>query len=230
MSKIFNLIILDESGSMSQIREQALVGANKTIQSIRVAQQESPDDNQMITFVTFDSGGGRPDVRKLIDCRKIEQVPDLTWDQYSPKGCTPLYDAIGVSVKDLQPKVGEGDHVLVTIITDGYENDSHEFTSRDISRIVEEMKSKGWLFTYIGANQDAIEVAKTMNIKNAMNFVQDDAGTRAMFAKERRSRGRFMAAVHHANSFFAPSSKESQELRQKLADSDNFFADDDDKA
>ena len=123
MSKIFNLIILDESGSMEPIREQALVGANKTIQSIRVAQQESPDDNQMITFVTFDSGGGRPDVRKLIDCRKIDEVQDLTWDQYTPHGCTPLYDAIGFSVKDLLPKVGEGDHVLVTIITDGYEND-----------------------------------------------------------------------------------------------------------
>ena len=60
MSKIFNLIILDESGSMEPIREQALVGANKTIQSIRVAQQESPDDNQMITFVTFDSTGIHP--------------------------------------------------------------------------------------------------------------------------------------------------------------------------
>ena len=92
------------------------------------------------------------------------------------------------------------------------------------------MKSKGWLFTYIGANQDAIEVAKTMNIKNALNFVQDEAGTRRMFAKERRSRGRFMEALSCISHCYAPSSKEAQEQRRNLADSDNFFADDDDNA
>ena len=160
----------------------------------------------------------------------VTSAPSGSSKDYNPGTCTPLYDAIGLSVNHLKKNVAETDSVLVTIITDGYENDSHEFSSKDISRIVEEMKSKGWLFTYIGANQDAIEVAKTMNIKNAMNFVQDEAGTREMFAKERRSRGRFMAAVHHACCSYAPSSKESQELRRNLADSDNFFADDDDKA
>ena len=37
-TKIFNLIILDESGSKRIIYEQALGGANETIQNIRVAQ------------------------------------------------------------------------------------------------------------------------------------------------------------------------------------------------
>ena len=47
------------------------------------------------------------------------------------------------------------------------------------------------MFTYIGANQDAVSVAMTINITNAMNFVQDDEGTKAMFEKERRSRERY---------------------------------------
>ena len=55
-TRIYNLIILDESGSMSGIRMQALNGANETIQTIKSAQQDNPDDHQMLAFVTFDSG------------------------------------------------------------------------------------------------------------------------------------------------------------------------------
>ena len=83
-TRIYNLIILDESGSMSYIAGQALSGANETIQTIRAAQQENPDDHQMITFVTFDTGARRPSVRTIIDTEKIENVKDLTPDQYQP--------------------------------------------------------------------------------------------------------------------------------------------------
>ena len=198
MSKIFNLIILDESGSMQPIREQALVGANKTIQSIRVAQQESPDDNQMITFVTFDSGGGRPDVRKLIDCRKIDEVQDLTWDQYTPHGCTPLYDAIGFSVKDLQPKVGEGDHVLVTIITDGYENDSRVYNAASVKEMIETLSKRGWVFTFIGANQNSEQAAKGLGIRSAMDFLASAEGSAMMWDKMNSSRRAYYKKVRDA--------------------------------
>lgn len=36
-TKIFNLIILDESGSMESIKQQAITGVNETIQTIRNA-------------------------------------------------------------------------------------------------------------------------------------------------------------------------------------------------
>ena len=42
-TRIYNLVILDESGSMMTIQEQAFTGVNETIQSIRQAQQEHPD-------------------------------------------------------------------------------------------------------------------------------------------------------------------------------------------
>ena len=194
MSKIFNLIILDESGSMEPIREQALVGANKTIQSIRVAQQESPDDNQMITFVTFDSGGGRPDVRKLIDCRKIDEVQD----QYTPHGCTPLYDAIGFSVKDLLPKVGDGDHVLVTIITDGYENDSRVYNAASVKEMIETLSKRGWVFTFIGANQNSEQAAKGLGIRSAMDFLASAEGSAMMWDKMNSSRRAYYKKVRDA--------------------------------
>ena len=75
-TRLYNLIILDESGSMSSIREQALSGANETLQTIRMAQQENPDDHQMISFVTFDTGARRPFVRALIECERIDGFPE----------------------------------------------------------------------------------------------------------------------------------------------------------
>ena len=38
--RVFNLIILDESGSMSSIERQAIDGVNETVQTIRAAQKK----------------------------------------------------------------------------------------------------------------------------------------------------------------------------------------------
>ena len=112
MTKIYNLIILDESGSMMSIYNQALSGANETIQTIRSAQASSDDQQQFLTFVTFDSGNRTP-VRTIIDTLPIDQVKDLTEDDYRPNGCTPLYDAMGKSLTALEHNVKDGDQVLV---------------------------------------------------------------------------------------------------------------------
>ena len=57
--------------------------------------------------------------------------------------------------------------------------------------VCKRLTEKDWAFAYIGANQDAIEVAGRMGIKNALNFAADDEGTRAMWRKEKRSRERY---------------------------------------
>ena len=182
--KIYNLIILDESGSMCCIERQALNGLNETLQTIRSAQQKYPEQKQYVSILPFDTNN----LRLLRDKVSIEEVRDLRPDEYNPCGGTPLYDAIGFGINSLIKTVTPDDSVLVTIITDGEENSSVEYNAKSISTIIESLKKQGWLFTYIGANQDAIHVAMQINISNALNFEQDDEGTKQMFAKERRSR------------------------------------------
>ena len=186
-TRIYNLIILDESGSMSSIREQALSGANETLQTIRAAQQENPDDHQMISFVTFDTGARKPFVRTIIDTEKIDNVQDLTLDQYQPNGGTPLYDAMGLSITALKELVKEGDHVLVTVITDGFENSSHIFSAEMIKELVESLTTQGWVFTYIGANQDSEQTASGLGIRSTMDFQASIQGSAMMFGKMRSS-------------------------------------------
>ena len=193
-TKIYNLIILDESGSMMSIYNQALSGANETIQTIRSAQASSDDQQQFLTFVTFDSGNRTP-VRTIIDTLPIDQVKDLTEDDYRPNGCTPLYDAMGKSLTALEHKVKDGDQVLVTIITDGMENSSMEFSGAMICEIVKKLRAKGWTFVYIGANQDAVEVARQLNIENAMNFDTTHEDTQRMWKDYRDSTSSYYEKV-----------------------------------
>ena len=196
-NRIYNLIILDESGSMEPIRAQALSGANETLQTIRAAQQENPDDNQMISFVTFDSGH-RPSVRTVIDCEPIGKVADLRPDQYEPCGGTPLYDAMGESITALREKVKEGDHVLVTVITDGFENLSRHYTAAMVKELVESLSAKGWVFTYIGANQDSVLAAGAVGIKSTMDFQATVVGSAVMWGKIRSSNREYYKKVRRA--------------------------------
>ena len=198
-TRIFNLIILDESGSMGDIRQQALTGVNETISTIRAAQEENPDDHQMLSFVTFDQGPRkRPDVRLIIDNEKIENVEDLKPEQYDPQGMTPLYDAMGKAITALQKLVQDGDHVLVTVVTDGYENASHHYSAEMIRELVTSLSAKGWVFTYIGANQNSTQTAQGLGIKSAMDFEASKEGSEIMFRKMRSSNREYYKKVRYS--------------------------------
>lgn len=184
---IHNLIILDESGSMSNIYEQALDGANETIRTIRSAQEQGPMLKQYLSFVTFSSDIRRSPVQTIIDDEPIDSVKLLTREDYKPGGCTPLYDAMGISLTNLENKVGSDEKVLVTIITDGMENASRKYSACSIKDLVGRLRSKGWTFVYIGANQDAVEVANDLGVKNALNFEETIVGAEEMWENYRGS-------------------------------------------
>ena len=99
---------------------------------------------------------------------------------------------MGETLTELEKVATENDIVLVTIITDGYENSSREYDAEKMRTLVKRLDEKDWVFTYIGANQDAILEAKKIGINNAMNYSADEIGTREMWAIEKKSRTYFM--------------------------------------
>ena len=50
VKNIINLMILDASGSMESIYNQALSGVNETIQTIRMGQKDHPELEQSLTL------------------------------------------------------------------------------------------------------------------------------------------------------------------------------------
>ncbi len=190
--RVFNLIIVDESGSMSVIRKQAFSGMNETLETVRQMQKKYPSTEQYVTLVTFDSDH----MKWHYDNTPASQTKNLNWKAYNPCAATPLYDAMGKSISKVNAQVEDGDNVLVTVITDGEENSSEEWTLKMIRTMIEKLKKQHWTFTLIGTdNLDVETMAHSFAIDEHLEFQQDDAGTKAMFARERRSRERYNCCV-----------------------------------
>ncbi len=189
-TRIFNLIIIDESGSMQSIKKEAIDSVNETIQTIRSAQKKHDEQEHYVTLVTFND-----DVKTIYKCVPVDEVKELTAETYCPDCCTALYDAMGISLNVLRKKVAEDDKVLVTVVTDGYENASKEYSGKAIKSIVDELKAKGWVFAYIGANQDVEAVAASISITNTLRFETTSAGVHGMCGILGRSRDRLYSCM-----------------------------------
>jgi Mg-chelatase subunit ChlD len=188
MKKVFNLIIVDESGSMSIIQHQALMGLNETLETIQKMQDLYKDKSQIVSLLTFST----THCGFIFENEPVENTHTLSKGEYQPRGGTPLYDAIGLGISKTNAAVEEGDEVIVTIITDGEENSSVEFNLKMIKNLIDKLKAQKWIFALIGTdNLDVEGMGRNMSINNRMSFQQTDEGTKKMFAEERASRINF---------------------------------------
>ena len=212
IKRIINLMILDASGSMESIYNQALSGVNETIQTIRMGQKEHPEFEQSLTLASFNSGKNYLNVK--YSATPIVEVKEITKEDYIACGCTALYDAMGEMISELKRKVKQEDRVLVTVITDGYENASIHWNGPQIKSLVEELRHEGWTFTFIGANQDVEEVAGSMGIRNTLAFDETEEGTTEMFKVDRRCRVAFVDKL------------EIMGFKRSLIEDEDYFDDD----
>lgn len=215
----YNVVILDKSGSMSSIRKQAIDGVNETFGSIRSSQKKHPDMKQLVTLVAFCGC----EQKVIYENTPIDEVNDITQNDYQPCCMTPLYDTIGNVCSRLHDQV-KGDataSVAVTIITDGYENASREFSGKAIKALIEAYKEDGWMFAYIGADHDVEAVAFSLAIDNHMSFDKTEAGTTQMFAKMSSSLNNYISAVEEAS---ISCDDDADFVERKKDVSKNFFS------
>ena len=142
-----NVIIMDRSGSMWDIQKPAIMGFNEVLGGVKAAQTKYAEtQEQFITLVLFDSSS-IDEVYWNADPSKAEHLTDKT---YVPGACTPLYDAMGRTLTRLEKELkGDENHsVIVTVITDGYENDSHEYNLAAVKALVEHLKDEGMSTTW----------------------------------------------------------------------------------
>lgn len=187
---VYNLIILDESGSMFRLRESTLSGVNEVIGTIRKAQETLGDKQQhYLSLVTFDGNGdSEKDIRTLLDAVAIQQVAEFT--NYHPDGCTPLYDAMGFSLTHLRDLIKDDENAtaVVTVVTDGLENASREYRASQIRTLVEQLKEEGWTFSYMGSAHDVKEVTDLLSIDNVMEFSHDEEGSKHSWNRDSASK------------------------------------------
>ncbi|MBE6220127.1 MAG: VWA domain-containing protein [Rikenellaceae bacterium] len=217
-TQVYNLIILDKSGSMDSIRAAAINGYNETLGAIKAAQLKHNDTQEhFISLAAFCSCG----VDMIYDCTPINEATKLTKDKYNPCCLTPLYDAIGITVKALSKKTDalEDAAVLVTIITDGAENASAEWSGQAVKALIDERKEEGWMFSYIGADHDVESAAASISITNTVVWDKSEAGTTAVIDNENDARSRFYDKVNLCgviNPFMQPSA--IKKMRKQFAE------------
>ena len=216
---IYNLVILDKSGSMEAIRTEAINGYNETLGSIKSTQLKFMDTQEhFVSLAAFCNCG----IDMIYDMTPIKDAEKLTKEKYDPCCYTPLFDAIGKTVKELKRKTAEieGAAFLVTIITDGYENASKEWDSKSVAKLIDSCKEEGWMFSFIGAGEDVVKVASKISITNTMVWENTSEGTEVMFSTENQARMRFCEDldVEICACDCMPSAKEKKNLFKKLAD------------
>jgi uncharacterized protein YegL len=169
------VLIVDRSGSMMPIKQDMEGGIKRLFED-----QAKLPGKCFVTMVQFDT-----EYELLANVLNIESI-----DSYEliPRGGTALLDAIGrtvVAVGEAQQATAyKPSEVIVAIITDGEENSSREWDIGKVKALIETKTAEGWHFTYLGANQDAITVARDMGIArmSSINFAADSGGVEAAYA------------------------------------------------
>jgi len=172
------MILMDRSGSMNSAKSDHEGGIKEFIDS-----QKKLPGKAVLTFVQFD---GQDPCEIVHDGKLINEIEEI---KLNPRGNTPLFDAIGLSLAHLENRLNnikeKPTQVAVTIITDGYENASKEWDRAKVKeRITKLEKDKGWVFQFLGANIDSSEEATSIgvNVSTSMDFNNNAAGVQGLYS------------------------------------------------
>ena len=173
-------LVLDRSGSMQSVRDDAIGGFNAFIE-----QQRKVEGRATLTLVQFD------DIfEEVFKGKPIAEVPLLDDDSFIPRGSTALYDAVGKSAAETLEYVQRLDEeerpasVIVAVLTDGQENASKEYSHKQVRSVVDQFNAKpGWEILFLAADMAVVRDAQRMGMagKGSRLYDASKGGTRAAF-------------------------------------------------
>lgn len=173
------LIVLDASGSMSSIQDDIKGSFNEFLKK----QREEPGKT------VFDLYQFSDEAKRIVRSADLAKFRDDLMAKYVCTGCTALNDAVCTAIDTIgrefsgMPEAERPEHVLCVIITDGMENASREFTTKDVrDRIKHQQDVYSWDFRFLAANQDAFEAGESIGLSedDCMDFIADKLGVENM--------------------------------------------------
>lgn len=173
--KITELVfVIDKSGSMSGLEDETIKGFNELLNK-----QKNEKGKALITTIFFNTT-----MQFIYERKDINEVKEITLNDYRVGGCTALLDAIGNAINyiynnQINDKENEYNNMVV-IITDGLENSSKEFSYEKINSLINKKQKEDWQFIFLGANIDVIKEANKMGITsdNAVSYNNDEKGVK----------------------------------------------------
>lgn len=158
------VVILDKSGSMHGTESDVVGGYNALIE-----EQKKLKGEVKVTTILFDD-----ECEVIYSNKDIKDVTPMSEKDYITGGCTALLDTIGYAIRMLDDEV-EAETTIISIMTDGYENASKEYTYQSIKKLIKAREKKGWKILFQGANIDVKREVNKLGIDEgcAMEFDRD---------------------------------------------------------
>lgn len=186
-TQVYDLIVLDMSGSMGAISSYVVAGFNSLIDGLRSANQQfSATQEHYLTLYVFNEKLQKYVYKNI----PIDRASYITMYDYQPDYCTPLYDAIGTTISDMIAKIDTLSEysVMVTVITDGLENASQYYSQDTISQMIESLSNKGWSFSYFGTDREVLRQAVGLKIDSVYFFERSNSGIHDALILDEKSR------------------------------------------
>ena len=163
-------IVLDRSGSMSGSQKITMQALNNYLKELKTEK----GINASVTVSTFDSISIDIPISRV----SVKTLKSFPADLLQPRGGTPLFDAIGLAIHDLENIIeATDDNKVLVIVTDGNENASKEYTFENISSKIKEKEEAGWLIIYLGADHDTFKQSNSLNFnrERSMKYSKKDS-------------------------------------------------------
>ena len=181
-------MVVDRSGSMTAIKDDAEGGVNQFIEDQAGAPGRCTltltefDDKYEPVYKAVDPGIAVPNAYKLV-----------------PRGRTAMNDAIGKAIVETgeylkhKPEDERPGLVVFVIVTDGQENSSKEYTGEQIKQMIKKQEDEfSWNFTFLAANIDAFAAGEGLGVGGArvMSFAAHNVGVAYAMAGSSVTRAR----------------------------------------
>ena len=174
---IHYVLILDQSGSMCDLKKEVILSFNEQVDMILKLKKEEPKSNIKLTLCTFND---------IVDfkfiAQHVDQIKKLTDADYQPDCCTALYDAIGSSFVKITELSESGDQVFFAIFTDGLENASKHYRAEDIKFKLDQAEKLNWDVKFFCRYEDRLFYKSRLNLseKHIVGITLDKAGLEEM--------------------------------------------------
>lgn len=153
-------VIIDQSGSMSGVRQATIDGFNQYI-----AEQREIAGDGYLTLTLFSTSFDHRFVGVPLSEVPLLGTPE---NRYTPSGGTALCDAVGITIKNAEAwcrNTAFTGQVLNVILTDGEENSSSQWhikmppvegDSGDVAQLIgHKQEQDGWQFIFLGSGGSA---------------------------------------------------------------------------
>lgn len=143
----------------------------------------------------------------------IADVPVLSDADLVPRAGTPLIDAVCIAINIAKQDFADQDRVVMTVMTDGAENSSKEFSLAQLRDLIKERSAAGWDFVFLGAEIDAYADARRfgLDVGATMSYAASALG---------ESRAAYKSVARRAKSYTG--AREGFSDAEKRAAGDSF--------